>query len=45
MGSESSAQTLSEARLLYDSGKHLEALELYIRLAKDGNVEAQAFVG
>lgn len=45
MGSESSAQTLSEARLLYDSGKHLEALELYARLAKDGNVEAQAFVG
>ncbi len=38
-------ETLSKAKSLYDSGKHREALELYLRLAKGGNVECQAFVG
>ncbi len=35
----------ADAKRLYDSGKHREALELYLRLAKGGNVECQAFVG
>ncbi len=45
MRSASNTQTLSEAKRLYDSAKHREALELYLRLAKAGNVEFQACVG
>ena len=45
MGSKSNPQTLTKAKRLYYSGKHREALELYLRLAKSGNVQCQAFVG
>lgn len=44
-GDDTGAGTVADAKRLYESGKHREALELYLRLAEGGNVECQAFVG
>ena len=39
------ADSFSQARRFYNSGKHREAFALYLLLAKRGNIECQTFVG